>query len=635
MTNIRRLGVLSCLLMVYLLVAGCDPSRPAVRAGDDPVKLPPKGAGNYYFVAGQDAAASDANDGAESRPFKTVTRGVQALKPGDTLWIHSGVYRGYVQMYKSGEGPDKMIAVRAYPGDKPVIKGSELLGGWTRSASEPKRPIWETDWPQKYPYPSMIGCDDEAMIPLSVPPETEALKPPKEYCQYFVGFGRGREAMFPGSFFYDEPRKKLLVWLKNGDDPRKHEIDAAVSGCAWDSRGKYTLVDGLTFKYGALVRPVGGVVFCMTGSASPGGEDGDGNIARNLDVSLGAFQGMVVRGGQRVTTLVENCYVHHNGQSQGGFDGQGLPDTKSWMHVRRCRFTDNNLFYWNPSWDAGSKHFGRRVLLDECEMARNYHSPGVWFDCKSADCIVNRCYAHDNGQFGLYYEIGETGAFINNVVEGIPNCCALALNGSSRTLLANNLVIGPERGIIVGWEGNVEGQTARVTCHNRAYNNIMVSLAGHPQLTVSPERDIATDNLSDCNFFWQRTPFDQPHHLASWPSTESGYGQATTLAQWQQQRKLDLASRVIDPRVEIRDGRMVRLPGSPACSGGKRLTREILDEIFANKPMPPVTMSSVSTSIQDHKPPSAAFLEKVAELLAVPENQPMPIGPLPAGKEGR
>jgi membrane-associated protease RseP (regulator of RpoE activity) len=36
----------------------------------------------------------------------------------------------------------------------------------------------------------MIGVDDTPLVPLNVPGATEELKPPKAYCQYFIGFGR-------------------------------------------------------------------------------------------------------------------------------------------------------------------------------------------------------------------------------------------------------------------------------------------------------------------------------------------------------------------------------------------------------------------------------------------------------------
>jgi hypothetical protein len=562
--------------------------------------------------------ASDENDGSAERPWKTISQAARVIEPGDTVWVHGGVYRETVIVDKSGAGPDRMLSFRAAPGEKPVVKGSEVLKGWTGCADEPQRAIWETDWPFEGIYPGMIACNETALLPMSVPPDTEALKPPKAYCQYFLGFGRGREAMTPGSFFYDEARKKLLVWLKGDEDPNAHEMEAAVRAC-WESRGDYILVEGLTFRFAPLVVPIGGVAFVMCGPGG-GGAPADGCIVRNCEVSLGAFEGMVVRGGKRVSTLVEDCWVHHNGNGCGSFEGMGDADSGSWMIVRRCRLTDNNLFNWNPSWHCGGKHFGTRIFFEECEFARNFNSPGLWFDIHERDCIVNRCHAHQNGTSGLYYEIGETGAFINNLAEGGPHYSAVPLAGSSRTLVAHNIVTSGARGITVGGESALGEPVSRVTCHNAVYNNVLLG-RGQPMISVSAESDIVRSNVSDCNLLWWLS--DEGTGLFETPG-----GAALGLAEWQAARKLDANSRVMDPRVEVKNGRWARLPGSPSASGGKRLTAEDLRAFFAVKPMPEIPSESGSSSIRDPKPPTEAFLRKVTELLGVPEGEPVPIGPI-------
>lgn len=593
----------------------------------------PSTPGRHLFVSAGDPAADDENPGTWDRPCRTITRAAELTGPGDTVWVRGGVYREVVQVRTSGEGPGRMISFRAMPGEQPVVKGSEVLSGWVRSAFEPDRAVYETDWPFPNVFPSMVCADDAPLVPCSFPPDTEALKPPATYCRYLLGFGRGQADMTPGSFCYDEQRGKLLVWLKGNADPGSKLMEAALRACCWDSQANYVLVEGLRIRQCALVRPYGGVAFVMTGPGG-GGNPAEGCIVRNCEVSLSAFEGMVVRGGRRDTTVVVDCWVHHNGNGCGGFEGQGEPGTDSWVVVQRCRLTDNNLFNWNPSWHAGGKHFGNRVLFDRCEFSRQYNSPGLWFDCKARDMVVNRCYAGQSGLFGLYYEIGETGALLNNVVEGSPHCCAIALNGSSRCLVANNLVSATERGIVAGWEGNAEGQVARVTCYNAIVSNIVLGHS-YPLISISPEREVATGNTSDHNLLWQRPP-------APWQTPgsggyfESGLGDALSLdlAGWQALRRLDLASRVADPMVELANGQFRRSADSPSWSGGERLDLGRVREIFALRPMPAVQSDVGSASISDHKPASEAFLRKVSELLSVPEGQDMPVGPVPDPREG-
>jgi len=498
-----------------------------------------------------------------------------------------------------------------------------VLTGWVRAADEPTRAIWETSWPFKGIFPGMIAADECPLVPMNVPAATEELKPPKAYCQYFLGFGRGREAMVPGSFYYDEAREKLLVWLKGDEDPNAHLMEAAVRAC-WQSQGDYILVEGLSFKYCPLVVPIGGVVFVMCGPGG-GGAPADGCIVRNCEVSLGAFEGMVVRGGKRVSTVVEDCWVHHNGNGCGSFEGQGDPDSDSWVIVRRCRLTDNNLFNWNPSWHCGGKHFGTRVFFDECEFARNHNSPGVWFDIHERDCIVNRCHAHQNGTSGLYYEIGETGAFINNLAEGGPHYGAVSLAGSSRTLVAHNLVTSGAKGIVVGGEGKADDQVSRVACYNRVTNNVLLG-RGQPLISVSPESDMVRGNVSDCNLLWQFGGATEDLPLFEGGGPE---GKPMSLQAWRALRQLDLSSRIVDSLIEVKNGRFARQAGSPTLAGGKALTMDDLRTTFELRPMPDIPSESGSSSIREHRPASEAFIRKVAELLAVSAGEPVPIGPIP------
>ena len=109
--------------------------------------------------------------------------------------------------------------------------------------------------------------------------------------------------MTPGSFFYDPSRKKLLVWLKGDEDPSQRLMEGARWGGCWASEANYIRVEGLRFSQTAQVLPVGGVAFVMTGPGG-GGSPAEGCIVRNCEASLSAFEGMVVRGGKRVTTLV-------------------------------------------------------------------------------------------------------------------------------------------------------------------------------------------------------------------------------------------------------------------------------------------------------------------------------------------
>ena len=75
-------------------------------------------------VDNQNSHASDQNDGAPTRPFKTINAAAQVATPGPRVLIHGGTYRETVQPAMGGLGPDKMISYEAYQGEEVLIKAS-------------------------------------------------------------------------------------------------------------------------------------------------------------------------------------------------------------------------------------------------------------------------------------------------------------------------------------------------------------------------------------------------------------------------------------------------------------------------------------------------------------------------------
>jgi len=81
-----------------------------------------------YFVA---TNGDDEAPGTESRPFRTITRGMTAATlPGDTVWIRGGVYpadnwNNQLNFRFSGTEVAP-ITFRAYPGELPILDGTEL-----------------------------------------------------------------------------------------------------------------------------------------------------------------------------------------------------------------------------------------------------------------------------------------------------------------------------------------------------------------------------------------------------------------------------------------------------------------------------------------------------------------------------
>jgi len=87
-----------------------------------------------YHVNHNHPRASDDNPGTEERPFRTISHAAQVVKAGERVSIHAGVYRELVRPRFCGEGPDRMIAYEAAPGEQVILKGSRILDThWERS----------------------------------------------------------------------------------------------------------------------------------------------------------------------------------------------------------------------------------------------------------------------------------------------------------------------------------------------------------------------------------------------------------------------------------------------------------------------------------------------------------------------
>ena len=80
----------------------------------------------HVSIHGDDRAA-----GSEQAPFRTVNRAAAIARPGDTVRVHGGVYREWVDPQNGGWN-DARIVYEAAPGEHPVIKGSEVVTGWER-----------------------------------------------------------------------------------------------------------------------------------------------------------------------------------------------------------------------------------------------------------------------------------------------------------------------------------------------------------------------------------------------------------------------------------------------------------------------------------------------------------------------
>ncbi|HAA13768.1 MAG TPA: hypothetical protein DCE41_19580, partial [Cytophagales bacterium] len=72
----------------------------------------------------------DANPGTNEQPFLTIGRASEVAQPGDSIIIHAGTYREYVDPPRGGSSPRDRIIYMAAENEEVFVKGSEAIDTW-------------------------------------------------------------------------------------------------------------------------------------------------------------------------------------------------------------------------------------------------------------------------------------------------------------------------------------------------------------------------------------------------------------------------------------------------------------------------------------------------------------------------
>ena len=89
---------------------------------------------------------SDVAPGTAENPLRTINCAAQKAMPGDTVTVHSGTYREWVNPLFGGLDDARRILYRAAEGEKVELKGSELVTGWKRG----KNGVWTVTLPNSF-----------------------------------------------------------------------------------------------------------------------------------------------------------------------------------------------------------------------------------------------------------------------------------------------------------------------------------------------------------------------------------------------------------------------------------------------------------------------------------------------------
>ena len=99
--------------------------------------------GRTYHVS---VTGSDVADGSAINPLRTINAAAQKALPGDTVTVHAGTYREWVNPLYGGIDENTRIVYQAAEGEKVEIKGSEIVTGWKKDKSG----IWIVTLPNSF-----------------------------------------------------------------------------------------------------------------------------------------------------------------------------------------------------------------------------------------------------------------------------------------------------------------------------------------------------------------------------------------------------------------------------------------------------------------------------------------------------
>jgi parallel beta-helix repeat protein len=288
--------------------------------------------------------------------------------------------------------------------------------------------------------------------------------------------------------------KRLYIWLPEGDDPARHQIEYGVRPFTVQVNSQYITVAGLTMLYASV------------------GLHGEFNVLTDCTISHAEFCNLGVSGKYNNVIRCEINYGGNSGVSTWGYGHRIVGGA--------VRF--NNRRLWSRHWHAGGmKNFSSDTLVSDVTAEGNVASPGIWFDGNNTGNTIQNCIAFHNVN-GIMYEIGERAIIKNNICYENESR-GIDISNSSYMLVAHNLCYRNGKAGIGVYAGTRRGgityedeETGAIAARcNVIWGNILMDNWYDPLLPAGETRDgpelIMPDpkyksnnaNVSDYNLFFR------------------------------------------------------------------------------------------------------------------------------------
>jgi hypothetical protein len=366
--------------------------------------------------------------GIESEP--TIAQAAANVEVGDTIIIHSGIYREKVLIDRGGQ-PNKPITLEAAVGADVVMTGADRLSEWTKTTEQDR--IATTTWFHRFAswtpngthpsddYHLLIGRCEQVFV--NGYPLRQVLK---------------RDQLARGTFYIDLEGRRLYLWSRDNQDIKSNKtiVEASSRDGILIIKGDHVVIKGIRFRYAANRAQQGAVRFAGS----------------HLTVSDCVFEYTNSSGAEFTGTdiTVQRCTFQYNGQL--GFGANRAHR----LLMTGCTVRNNNIKGFNRGWEAGGNKIclTRGAVLEKSIFVEN-RGNGIWFDIGNEDCTVRNCLIASNEDAGIFYEISyglhaHDNVIVNNGLADTAGAwganAGISISSSPDCLIERNLLLGNKEG---------------------------------------------------------------------------------------------------------------------------------------------------------------------------------------------
>lgn len=518
-------------------------------------------AAQYYVATG----GNDANAGSVSQPFATVQKALTRVVAGDTIYLRGGTYREAVAINGKAGSAAAPIVIAAYGNEKPVLKGSQIVTGWTlHGGTTWKRAGWTVNSQQ-------VFADGAPLRQIGVPSSVLAAisyngRP------FLPPVGSGVSSMTPGSYHYDAAGKTLYVKLADGSNPANHMIEASTARriVAMNANTSYVHLRNLSFRHSCAS------AFDAYGAAV---ELGNNCRMEQCDVQWCDFAGVML-GYKMANAQVVGCVLSNNGCV--GLQGSSHKN----FTVRDCVLADNNYRGFSPIWHAGGMKLTTQASgLVERNSVTNNRGVGIWFDwADSGNPLIvrgNYVYGNHDQAAGIMMEGSKAGVIANNIICG-NDIRGIYISASDDMKVYNNTVCGTKGFAAIDVAGTP--RAGKTLTNVRVFNNVVANNTAQDDIRIVKENGADIRNLScDYNCVWRAGGIRMWWGLdgrGGWKGTRY-----TSMASWVAATPFSDHCKQADPQFTVGSGENYGLKsGSPAVNAGSALAESGTDYLGVNRP---------------------------------------------------